>query len=67
MWSTTALRFRALNLIYVNDLYKYSSELSFHLFADDTNIFLQDKDLLSLELKLSEELDKVNRWLRLNS
>ena len=67
MWSTTALRFRALVLIYENDLYKYSSELNFHLFADDTNIFLQDKDLLSLELKLSEELDKVNQWLQLNS
>ena len=67
MWSTTALRFRALALIYVNDLYKYSSERNFHLFADDTNIFLQDKDLLSLELKLSEELDKVNQWLQLNS
>ena len=54
-------------MIYVNDLYKYSSELNFHLFADDTNIFLQDKDLISLELKLSEELDKVNQWLQLNS
>ena len=53
-------------LIYVNDLQKCSSVLDFHLFVDDTDIFLQDKNLHSLELKLNEELDKVNQWLQLN-
>ena len=38
-------------LLYVNDLHKCSSELDFHLFADDTNIFLQDQNLQCLELK----------------
>ena len=51
----------------VNDLHKCSSELDFHLFADDTKIFLQDRSLQCLELKLNEELDKLNRWLQLNS
>ena len=46
-------------LIYVNDLLKCSNVLDFHLFVDDTNIFLQDQNLHSLELKLNEELDKV--------
>ena len=53
-------------LIYVNDLHKCSNVLDFHLFADDTNIFLQDQNLHSLELKLNEELDKVNQRLQLN-
>ena len=30
-------------------------------------IFLQDQNLHSLQLKLKEELDKVNQWLQLNS
>jgi len=41
----------------VNDLHKCSNLLDFHLFADDTNIFLQDQNLKSLELKLNEELE----------
>ena len=40
-------------LLYVNDLHKSSSELDFHLFADDTNIFLQDQNLQCLELELN--------------
>ena len=48
------------------DLHKCSSELDFHLFADDTDFFLQDQNLQCLELTLNEELDKVNQWLQLN-
>ena len=44
-------------LLYVNDLHKCSSELDFHFFADDTNIFLQDQTALQcLKLKLNEVL-----------
>ena len=52
--------------LYVNDLHKCSSELDFHLFADDTNIFLKDQNLQCLELKSNEELDKLNQCLQLN-
>ena len=38
-------------LLYVNDLHKCSNVLDFHLFADDTNIFLQDQNLKSIELR----------------
>ena len=41
------------------DLHKCSSELDFHLFADDTDFFLHDQNLQCLELTLNEELDKV--------
>ena len=61
MWCTTGFSF-----LYVNDLHKCSSELDFHPLADDTNIFLQDQNLQCLELKLNEELDKLNQWLQLN-
>ena len=53
-------------LLYVNDPHECSSELDSHLFADDTKIFLQDQNLQCLELKLNEELDKLNQWLQLN-
>ena len=32
-------------LLYVNDIYRCSEQLSFILFADDTNIFYQHKDI----------------------
>ena len=53
-------------MLYVNDLHKCPNVLDFHLFAYDTNIFLQDQNLKSLELKFNEELDKVNQWLQSN-
>ena len=53
-------------LLYVNDLHKCSNVLDFHLFADDTNIFLQKQNLKSLDLTLNEELDKVNQLLQSN-
>ena len=56
----------SLFLLYVNDLHKCSSELDFHLFVTETDILLQDQNLQCLELKLNEELDKLNQWLQLN-
>ena len=71
MWNTTGLSIGVfvclfVFLLYVNDLHKCFSVLDLHLFSDDTNIFLQDQDLKSLELQLNEELDKVNQWLQSN-
>ena len=40
-------------LLYVNDIYRCSEQLSFILFADDTNIFYQHKDINVLNLKKS--------------
>ena len=47
-------------LLYVNDLPNASSLLTFHLFADDTNIYYSSKNLDDLESKLNNEL-KVAR------
>ena len=51
-------------LIYINDIYNYSSKkFSFYLFADDTNLLYADKDLKSLESVTNIELQKVCDWL----
>ena len=52
--------------MYVNDIYRCSEQLSFILFADDTNIFYQPKDIKVLMETLNNELKKVNLWLQAN-
>ena len=53
-------------LLYVNDICNCSSILEFHLFADDTNVFLSDTNIQKLELNLNIELGKVSHWLNAN-
>ena len=53
-------------LLYVNDIFKSSEKLSFILFADDTNIFYQHKDIKVMTETLNYELKKVNLWLQAN-
>ena len=45
---------------------KTSKILEFHLFADDTNLFLSDKSIIALESKLNNELNLISEWLRAN-
>ena len=49
-------------LLYVNDLLITSSLLTFHLFADDTNIYYSCTNLDDLESKLNNELKIVAEW-----
>ncbi len=53
-------------LSYINDLSKCSNILEFHLFADDTNLFLNNSNILNLETDLNTELEKVSQWLYAN-
>ena len=53
-------------LVYVNDIIKTSNILSFVLFADDTNIFLSDKNLMNLITILNIELNKLSSWFKCN-
>ena len=53
-------------LIYMNDLPKASNVLSFFLFADDTNIYFEADDLLSLTNTINKELSNVKSWLDCN-
>ena len=40
-------------LIYVNDMYISTNKLDFHLFADDTALYLSDRDINNLEEKIN--------------
>ena len=51
--------------ININDLFLSSNYLSFILFADDTNIFLRDKDA-ALARMANQELSHVSSWFNAN-
>ena len=47
-------------------MHNCSSNLSFILFADDTNLFRSGKDLKQLEIEINYELILVQNWLKDN-
>ena len=53
-------------LIYINDLFNSSHQLSFILFADDTNIFFLHKNINTLINILNKELAYVSQWFNIN-
>ena len=53
-------------LLYINDLPNISDKLKFYLFADDTNIYLEDANLRNLEKCMNDELKKLYEWLCIN-
>ena len=53
-------------LIYVNDMYKATSEATPKLFADDTNIFLISENLDDLARKTNICLDNIYQWCLAN-
>ena len=53
-------------LIYVNDMVRACAGLDLVLFADDTNIFAQDKDPLVLFERVNRGLEGLARWFRCN-
>jgi hypothetical protein len=53
-------------LLYINDFSFSATNLDFHLFADDSNLFYSHKNLQSLEKNLNEQLSMVDKWLCTN-
>ena len=53
-------------LIHVNDITNSCQILSSILSADDTNLFLSDKDIGNLYKTINQELKQVNLWLTAN-
>ena len=53
-------------LINTNDLPHSFKILTFFLFADDTNIFLESDDLTRLTKTVNKELNKVKSWFDCN-
>ena len=53
-------------LIYINDLPNVSKKLTFYLFADDTNIYCESKNVSDLMRTVNKELRSVKKWLDAN-
>jgi retron-type reverse transcriptase len=53
-------------LIYVNDISNCSNVLNLRLFADDTNAFLEDSNILTLTTMVNVELEKLTNWIKAN-
>ena len=53
-------------LIYVYDFHRASTEISTIMFADDTNLFISDKNINQLFSRMNIELIKVSTWFKAN-
>ena len=53
-------------LLYINDLSTVSKDIFSILFADDSNLFVSDKDVNKLTLKMNNALKEVQEWLFCN-
>ena len=54
-------------ILHVNDLPEAVSECSIVMYADDTVLFYSSSQVSTIEMKLNEELLKIERWLFSNS
>ena len=54
--------------IIINDLVNSSNKFKFLMYADDTTIYfnLEDFPIENREVLINDELEKVNKWLKLN-
>ena len=67
MWcSTGKCAWTPVILLYINDIYNSSKELTFRLFADDTSILFANKNLDIIEQTVNSQLTKVSEWLLAN-
>ena len=67
MWYSTRMNIRS-NVIplYINGLAFISKKLKFILFADDTNDFYADKNLVDVVDVLNYELKNFSVWFKVN-
>ena len=53
-------------LIYINDIYTSATNVSFHLYADDTCLFYSNKNLKTLETNVNVARNNIPNWLKAN-
>ena len=53
-------------LLYINDFINWSNVFEFHLFADDSNLFIAHKNLKELESIVNDHLCHIKSWLSCN-
>ena len=67
MWSASRLCIRTFAVSYLYKwLVKILKNLTFFLFADDTNIYYESQDLTEIQKTVNKELKKVRKWLDSN-
>jgi hypothetical protein len=53
-------------ILYINDIVNVSSDVELLLFADDTNVFLHDTDIVNLSVRANKALLDISNWFKLN-
>ena len=53
-------------LLYINDFKNCCNIFDFHIFADDTNLFVSNNSLLALESLINDNLVNISNWLVAN-
>ena len=51
---------------YINDMVSVSKLFKFIIFADDTNLFCSNRDIVNLSIMVCHELSKLETWFALN-
>ena len=54
----------SLFLIYINDLSKVSNKMFPLMFADDSNIFIEGNNILTMQNELNMEMIEISSWLK---
>lgn len=54
-------------ILYINDLHLNLKNTKLSLFADDSAVYIEEKELITAERKLNEDLEHINDWLKFNS
>ena len=53
-------------LLYINDFKNCCNIFDFHIFADDTNLFVSNNSLLALESLINDNLVNISNWVVAN-
>lgn len=53
-------------ILYLNDIFKNFNKCNFHLFADDTIVYISGYDIVEIINTLNLELKNLDNWLKFN-
>ena len=53
-------------LLYINDMNRFSNQMHFVHFTDDTTVFATDSDINNVHATVNKELVGVDNWLKAN-
>ena len=61
MWSSAGISVRTNTIIYINDIFRNSDLFQYMLFADDTYLIFQHKNLNQILQIANQEITKVSQ------